>query len=115
MRWTDGFVVDKRVERVHEPKEFAFTWQIAEHVMLLAAAGWVTPELGERRRVRYWLNAAQMQIAQQILAALARDWDGPLAALQLHLTRADELEGNKGIPPRSTTRKSNYDAHRPSQ
>jgi uncharacterized protein YndB with AHSA1/START domain len=28
MRWTDGFVVDMRVERVDEPKVFGFTWQI---------------------------------------------------------------------------------------
>jgi hypothetical protein len=26
-----------------------------------------------------------MQVAQQFLAALARDWDGPLAALKDHL------------------------------
>jgi hypothetical protein len=26
-----------------------------------------------------------MQVAQQFLAALARDWDGPLAALREHL------------------------------
>jgi hypothetical protein len=26
-----------------------------------------------------------MKVAQQFLAALARDWDGPLAALQKHL------------------------------
>jgi hypothetical protein len=28
-----------------------------------------------------------MQVAQQFLAALARDWDGPLAALRDHLDR----------------------------
>jgi hypothetical protein len=28
-----------------------------------------------------------MQVAQQFLAALARDWDGPLDALKDHLDR----------------------------
>jgi hypothetical protein len=28
-----------------------------------------------------------MQVAQQFLAALARDWDGPLSALTDHLDR----------------------------
>jgi hypothetical protein len=28
-----------------------------------------------------------MQVAQQFLAALARDWDGPLGALKDHLDR----------------------------
>ena len=28
MRWTDGFTVDMRVERVEEPAVFGFTWQI---------------------------------------------------------------------------------------
>jgi hypothetical protein len=43
----------------------------------------VTAEPGERRRVR----SAPMQVAQQFLAALARDWDGPLDALKDHLNR----------------------------
>ena len=30
MRWTDGFTVDMRVERVEEPRVFAFTWQLYE-------------------------------------------------------------------------------------
>jgi hypothetical protein len=30
-----------------------------------------------------------MQVAQQFLAALARDWDGPLDALRDHLNRPD--------------------------
>jgi hypothetical protein len=38
--------------------------------------------------VRYRLRSAPMQVAQQFLAALARDWDGPLAALQDHLDSA---------------------------
>jgi hypothetical protein len=53
----------------------------AKHLALLAAAGLVTAEPGERRRVRYRLRSAPMQVAQQFLAALARDWDGTLGAL----------------------------------
>ncbi len=30
LRWTDGFTVDMRVERVEEPAVFGFTWQIHE-------------------------------------------------------------------------------------
>jgi len=58
---------------------------IAKHLALLAEAGLVTAEPGERRRVRYRLRSAPMQVAQRFLAALARDWDGPLAALRAHL------------------------------
>jgi DNA-binding transcriptional ArsR family regulator len=58
---------------------------IAKHLTLLADAGLVTAEPGERRRVRYRLRSAPMRVAQQFLAALARDWDGPLDALQAHL------------------------------
>ncbi|MEU8417410.1 metalloregulator ArsR/SmtB family transcription factor [Amycolatopsis japonica] len=58
---------------------------IAKHLALLTDAGLVIPEQGERRRVRYRLRSAPMQVAQQFLAALARDWDGPLAALKDHL------------------------------
>jgi DNA-binding transcriptional ArsR family regulator len=58
---------------------------IAKHLALLADAGLVIPEPGERRRVRYRLDSAPMQVAQQFLAALARDWDGPLDALRRHL------------------------------
>jgi DNA-binding transcriptional ArsR family regulator len=53
-----------------------------------AGAGLVTAEPGERRRVRYRLRSAPMQVAQQFLAALARDWDGPLGALTDHLDRS---------------------------
>ena len=64
---------------------------IAKHLALLAEAGLVTAERGERRRVRYRLRSAPMQAAQQFLAALARDWDRPLAALTQHLdSSADE-------------------------
>jgi DNA-binding transcriptional ArsR family regulator len=60
---------------------------IARHLGLLAETGLVTAEPGERRRVRYRLRSAPMQVAQQFLAALARDWDGRLDALQDHLNR----------------------------
>src|SRR5262245_15076265 len=58
---------------------------IAKHLALLADAGLVTAEPGERRRVRYRLQSGPMQVAQQFLAAMARDWDDPLAALRRHL------------------------------
>jgi DNA-binding transcriptional ArsR family regulator len=58
---------------------------IAKHLALLMDAGLVAPEAGEGRRVRYHLQSGPMQVAQQFLAALARDWDGPLAALKDHL------------------------------
>ncbi|TCK00381.1 ArsR/SmtB family transcription factor [Nocardia alba] len=58
---------------------------IAKHLALLAEAGLVIAEPGERRRVRYRLDSAPMQVAQQFLAALSRDWDGPLDALRRHL------------------------------
>ncbi|MFC9875021.1 ArsR/SmtB family transcription factor [Nocardia salmonicida] len=58
---------------------------IAKHLALLADAGLVIAEPGERRRVRYRLDSAPMQVAQQFLAALSRDWDGPLDALRRHL------------------------------
>jgi len=60
---------------------------IAKHLALLTEAGLVTAEPGERRRVRYRLRSAPMKVAQQFLAALARDWDGPLDALKEHLDR----------------------------
>jgi hypothetical protein len=56
--------------------------------VLLADAGLLTPEPGERRRVRYRLSSAPVQVAQQFLAALAHDWDGRLEALRDHLDRA---------------------------
>lgn len=65
---------------------------IAKHLALLTDAALVIPEPGERRRVRYRLHSAPMQVAQQFLAALARDWDSPLAALKAHLD---------GEPPRA--------------
>jgi DNA-binding transcriptional ArsR family regulator len=61
---------------------------IAKHLALLAEAGLVAAEPGERRRVRYRLQSAPMQVAQQFLAALARDWDSQLDALRNHLDAA---------------------------
>ena len=61
---------------------------IAKHLALLAEAGLVAAEPGERRRVRYRLRSASMQVAQQFLAALARDWDRQLDALQEQLNAA---------------------------
>jgi DNA-binding transcriptional ArsR family regulator len=61
---------------------------IAKHLALLAEAGLVTAERGEWRRVRYRLRSAPMQVAQQFLAALARDWDRPLESLTGHLDRS---------------------------
>jgi len=58
---------------------------IAKHLGLLADAGLVVAEPGERRRGRYRLDSGPMKVAQRFLAALARDWDGPLAALRDHL------------------------------
>ncbi|MGH3410725.1 MAG: metalloregulator ArsR/SmtB family transcription factor [Streptosporangiaceae bacterium] len=69
---------------------------IAKHLGLLAEVGLVTAEPGERRRVRYRLRSAPMRVAQQFLAALARDWDGPLDALKDHL---DRLGTSRAIMP----------------
>ena len=63
---------------------------IAKHLALLAGAGLVQAEPGERRRVRYRLRSAPIQVAQQFLAALGRDWDAPLEALKDHLDRNSE-------------------------
>ena len=60
---------------------------VAKHLALLTEAGLLTAEPGERRRVRHRLRSAPMRVAQQFLAALARDWDGPLDALKDHLGR----------------------------
>ncbi|MER7273085.1 metalloregulator ArsR/SmtB family transcription factor [Dactylosporangium sp. NPDC000244] len=62
---------------------------IAKHLALLSEAGLVAAEPGERRRVRYRLSSAPMRVAQQFLAALARDWDDRLDALTEHLNRRD--------------------------
>jgi DNA-binding transcriptional ArsR family regulator len=72
---------------------------IAKHLALLAGAGLVAVEPGERRRVRYRLRSAPMQVAQQFLAALARDWDSQLDALQDQLNAvvaAQQTPRNKG-------------------
>lgn len=59
---------------------------IAKHLALLTDAGLIASEPGERRRVRYRLRSAPVQIAQQFLAALANNWDDRLDALRRHLT-----------------------------
>lgn len=61
---------------------------IAKHLTLLANAGLVAAEPGERRRIRFRLESAPMQVAQQFLAAMARDWDRSLEALTQHLNRS---------------------------
>ena len=75
---------------------------IAKHLAMLAQAGLVAAEPGERRRVRYRLRSAPMQVAQQFLAALARDWDSQLKSLQDHLNAAmapQPTRTNKGKEP----------------
>jgi DNA-binding transcriptional ArsR family regulator len=65
---------------------------VTKHLDRLADAGLVTAEPGERRRIRHRLRSAPMRTAQHYLAALARDWDGPLAALSDHLDRRDHTD-----------------------
>jgi DNA-binding transcriptional ArsR family regulator len=69
---------------------------IAKHLALLAEAGLVAAEPGERRRVRYRLQSAPMQVAQQFLAAMARDWDRQLDALQDHLNSVATAQPARG-------------------
>jgi DNA-binding transcriptional ArsR family regulator len=78
---------------------------IAKHLELLAAAGLVLAEPGERRRIRYRVNTAPMTIAQSYLAALARDWDSKLTRLKRSLdTLAPQPEAAAPDPaiPRRT-------------
>lgn len=67
---------------------------IAKHLALLADAGLVTAEPGERRRVRFRLRSAPMRVAQRFLAALARDWDDRLDALVAHLDSTSSTDTN---------------------
>src|SRR5262249_37646972 len=62
---------------------------VAKHLALLAEAGLVTAEPGERRRVRYRLRSAPMRVAQQFLAAVGGDWDRSTGALEQHCARTD--------------------------
>jgi len=73
---------------------------ITKHLDLLAGAGLVLAEPGERRRVRYRVNAAPMAMAQSYLAALARDWDGQLARLQrvLEAPAPPDLRSPQTVP-----------------
>jgi uncharacterized protein YndB with AHSA1/START domain len=59
---------------------------VAKHLAVMADAGLVTSELGERRRVRYRLRSVPVLVAQQYLAALAHAWDDRLDALRDYLT-----------------------------
>jgi DNA-binding transcriptional ArsR family regulator len=76
---------------------------IAKHLALLAEAGLVAAEPGERRRVRYRLRSAPMQVAQQFLAALARDWDSQLEALKDHLSAAVAVQPTRRRKGRKTS------------
>jgi DNA-binding transcriptional ArsR family regulator len=68
---------------------------VAKHLTLLVDAGLLTPEPGERRRVRFRLRSAPMRVAQGFLAALARDWDDRLDALTAHLDRTIRETGER--------------------
>src|SRR5690349_16107869 len=68
---------------------------IAKHLTLLADAGLVTAEPGERRRVRFRLRSAPMRVAQGFLAALANDWDDRLDAPTAHLDRTIHETGER--------------------
>ncbi|MGD0603717.1 MAG: metalloregulator ArsR/SmtB family transcription factor [Streptosporangiaceae bacterium] len=73
---------------------------IAKHLELLAAAGLVLAEPGERRRIRYRVNAAPMAMAQSYLAALARDWDSKLTRLQRTLDAPEAAaRASRGTDP----------------
>jgi len=74
---------------------------IAKHLVLLSDAGLVSPEPGERRRVRYRLRSAPVQVAQQFLAALAHDWDDRLQALRDHLDRAAPVRATPKRTPKA--------------
>ena len=65
---------------------------VTKHLDRLAEAGLVTVEPGERRRIRHRVDSRPMHVAQRYLAALARDWDGPLAALSDHLDHIHQEE-----------------------
>ena len=68
---------------------------IGKHLFLLADAGLVGGEHGERRRVRYRLHSEPMRVAQQFLAAMANDWDARLDALTQHLNRSATTNPNR--------------------
>lgn len=63
---------------------------VAKHLALLTEAGLVRPEPGEGRQVHYQLRTGPMGVAQSFLAALARDWDETLGALEDHLDNVDQ-------------------------
>lgn len=65
---------------------------ISKHLARLTAAGLITPEPGERRRIRYRIQPMPIRAAQQFLAALANDWDSVLDRLSRHLNATDKPE-----------------------
>jgi len=67
--------------QIHEQFEARRLWGIFFACSRGAAPGF--PVIAARRAD--WLRSAPMQVAQQFLAALARDWDSPLDALKDHL------------------------------
>jgi DNA-binding transcriptional ArsR family regulator len=73
---------------------------IAKHLVLLADAGLVTAEPGERRRVRHRLDSAPVRVAQQFLAALAHDWDDRLEALRDHLDQSAPVSTTTNRKPK---------------
>ena len=58
---------------------------IAKHLALLAAAGLVTCDAGDGRRVLHRHRSEPIKVAQSYLAALAADWDGSLDRLSAFL------------------------------
>ncbi|MGH8777127.1 MAG: ArsR/SmtB family transcription factor [Jiangellaceae bacterium] len=70
---------------------------IAKQLALLSDAGLVQAEAGERRRVRFRLQSGPMGVAQSFLAALARDWEAHLGALQDHLDRGGTSRAPRGV------------------
>ena len=68
---------------------------IAKHLELLAAAGLVLAEPGERRRIRYRVDAAPMTIAQSYLARWpgtgTASWSGYSARWTLRLPSPSPL------------------------
>ena len=91
MRFEKRQFLDGTVEEVEramlDPRYLDYLLQ--HHGVLLEVQALERKEEGPlvRRRVRYRLRSAPMKVAQQFLAALARDWDSPLNALKEHLDR----------------------------
>jgi len=82
---------------------------IAKHLALLAEAGLVTAEPGERRRVRYRLRSAPMQVAQ--LLGGPRGRASMLACAARHLTPGGVLFGRLTARTRRAAAKGPDHAH----